>query len=62
MNRQSWMARGILPSTSALRCPVQGRAGPPWGFSSRLNYWNDWYNAMLFLDEAAGTCTRCNTS
>ncbi len=32
------------------------------GLFIALNYWNDWYDAMLFLDEGAGTCTRCNTS
>jgi len=26
------------------------------GLFIALNYWNDWYNAMLFLDEG------CNTS
>ena len=51
MNRQSWMARGILPSTSALRMPLCKAGLATVGLFIALNYWNDWYNAMLFLDE-----------
>ena len=44
---------GILPSTSALRFPVQAGRLATVGLFIALNYWNDWYNAMLFLDEGS---------
>ena len=32
------------------------------GLFIALNYWNDWYNAMLFWTRAGGTCIRCSIS